>query len=92
MSKQLTPADVADLVTKLLTNPSSLGALDTSDQFRDFMTDITKVVCDHCGGEVRYQADFFEHTWYIGVHGNDSLPSLDKNVFSAYDPEGSLAE
>lgn len=90
MSKQLTAAEMADLVTKLLTNPEKMGALDTQSQFSSFMTAIAEVVTDHCGGEVRHPAEMSEDVWYVGIHANEDLPSLEQNVWAAYDPDGEL--
>lgn len=90
MSKQLTAAEMAELVTILLTNPEKMGALDTQSQFSSFMTAIAEVVADHCGGEVLYPAEMGGDVWYVGIHANDSLPSLERNVWSAYDPDGEL--
>lgn len=90
MSKQVTPVELAEIVTSLLTNPQRTGQLDTFEAFQSFMTDIAQVVCDHCGGEIRNQADRMEDTWYIGIHGNDSLPDENGGVWKNYDPEGEL--
>jgi hypothetical protein len=59
------------------------------------MTAIANVVCDHCGGEVRYEASTGEGSgdstdWYVGIHGNDSLPSAFGGIWRDYDPEGEL--
>jgi hypothetical protein len=91
MSKQLTPADLAKLVTALLTNPESVGELDTDPKFKAFVTDIAETVCNHCGGEVRNPADYLDDICYIGIHGNESLPP-DGGVWKGFDTEGELFE
>ena len=91
MSKQLTPSDLAKLVTALLTNPESVGELETDAKFKAFVTDIAETICDHCGGEVRNPADYLDDTCYIGIHGNDSLPD-DGGVWKEFDKEGELFE
>ena len=91
MSKQLTPADLAKLVTALLTNPASVGELETDEKFKRFVTDIAETVCDHVGGEVRHEADYLDDICYIGIHGNDSLPE-DGGVWKDFDKEGELFE
>ena len=91
MSKQLTPADLAKLVTALLTNPESVGDLDTDPKFTAFMTDIAETVCNHCGGEVRHPAEYLGDVCYIGIHGNESLPP-DGGVWKDFDKEGELFE
>lgn len=90
MSKQINPSELAEIVTKLLTDTEATGELCTLESFEDFMTDIAKVVCDHCGGEVRYSAEQFDDVFYIGIHGNDSLPDAFGGVWREYDPEGDL--
>lgn len=89
MSKQISPTELAKLVTTLLTDPASLGELDTDGKFSAFMTDIASAVCDHCGGEVRHAAQYTDDTWYVGIHGNDSLPA-DGGVWKDFDTEGEL--
>ena len=91
MSKQITPTELAQLVTALLTNPASAGELDTDVKFTAFMTDIARTVCDHCGGEVLNQAQYTDDICYVGIHGNDSLPE-DGGVWKEFDKEGELFE
>ena len=87
MSKQITAAELAEIVTKILSGDS--GELDSIQAHEGFMTDIAKVVCDYCGGEVLNPAGPMEDTWYVGIHGNDSLPA-DGGVWREYDREGAL--
>lgn len=92
MSKQITQHELADVVTRLLTNPEASGELDTDDKFRSFMEDIAAVVCTHCGGEVLNGADNDLHpegAYMVGIHANDSLPP-NGGIWADYDPEGSL--
>lgn len=89
MSKQLTPTELAALVTTLLTNPDALGELDSTGKFAAFMTSITETVCEHVGGEVRNEAAFQDGVCYVGVHGNESLPD-DGGVWKNFDKEGQL--
>lgn len=88
MSKQISAAELAQIVSKLLTGDS--GEIDGFESYQGFMTEIAKVVCDYCGGEVRNPADSLDDTWYVGIHGNDSLPSAFGGIWSEYDPEGEL--
>lgn len=90
MSKQINPNELAEIVTRLLTEPERADELDSTDAFQSFMTGIAQVVCDHCGGEIHYPAEQFEDTWYIGIHGNDSLPDESGGIWQKYDPDGEL--
>lgn len=92
MSKQVNAKELAEIVTRLLTDVNNTGELDEFDVYQNFMTDIAKVVCDYCGGEVRNDADMLEDTWYIGIHGNESLPSAVGGIWREYDKEGELFE
>lgn len=87
MSKQITAAELAEIVTKLLTTDS--GEVDSYEGFETFMTGIAQVVCDHCGGEIHNPAEPFENVWYVGIHGNDSLPG-GGGIWAEYDREGGL--
>jgi hypothetical protein len=74
MKKKFTPEELAQIVTNLLTNPDS-GELDESSKFGQFMTDIAKVVGDHCGGEIRADAAQKPTGWVVEIGKNDSLPA-----------------
>jgi len=90
MSKQITSKELAEIVTRLLTDTQTTGELDSQETFRAFMTDIAQVVCDHCGGEIHHSADQLDDVWYIGIHGNDSLPNAFGGIWREYDKEGTL--
>ncbi|CAM5559273.1 hypothetical protein [Eoetvoesiella caeni] len=90
MSKQITAAELGLIVNVLLTKPTIFGELDSEGKHLDFMTEIAKVVCDHCGGEVWNSASRVgDEPALIGIHGNDSLPD-DGGVWKSFDPEGEL--
>lgn len=89
MSKQITAKELGQLINQLLTNPDAVGEMFTEEKFSAFMTDLANVVTDHCGGEVRNPASPLDDVWYVGVHGNDSLPP-GGGVWAAYDKEGEL--
>ena len=92
MSKQVSAKELAEIVTRLLTDTEGSGELDDPGVFQGFMTAIAEVVCDFCGGEVRNPADQFEDVWYVGIHGNDSLPDAFGGIWREYDKEGELFE
>lgn len=91
MSKQISAKELAEIVNNLLLRPQEVGELDSMRQYSQFMTDIAVVVAEHCGGDVRNEASPLDEVWYVGVHGNTSLPS-DGGIWQAYDKEGSLFE
>lgn len=74
MSKQIAARELAEIVTRLLTGTQATGQLDAFETFQGFMTDIGQVVCDYYGGEIHRPAEPLEEVWYVGIHGNDSLP------------------
>ena len=90
MSKQVSASELAEIVTRLLTDTESTGELDGHESFQSFMTNIAQVVCDHCGGEIHHPADSLDDIWYVGIHGNDSLPSAMGGIWREYDKEGEL--
>jgi len=91
MSKQINPEELAKIVADLLTKRASgANELDEERIFAEFMTRIAETVCEFCGGEVHYDATRFEDTWYVGIHGNDSLPDPNSNIWTGYDSEGEL--
>lgn len=92
MAKIITAEELASLVSTLLINPHTVGEMPTTSHFASFMTDIAKVVCDHCGGVVKVMAapvDGNPNAWSVGIHGNDSLPD-DGGVWRSFDPQGCL--
>ncbi|CAE6966604.1 hypothetical protein R70199_07760 [Paraburkholderia domus] len=90
MSKQITAAQLGTIVTRLLTDTAGTGELESFESFQSFMTAVARVVCDHCGGEVRCDTSRLDDVWYVGVHGNDSLPSAFGGIWREYDAEGIL--
>lgn len=90
MSKQVSAKELAEIVKRLLTDTETTGELDSFESFQGFMTDIAQVVCDYCGGETRHPADSLDDTWYVGIHGNDSLPDALGGIWLEYDKEGEL--
>lgn len=101
MSKQISAAELAEIVHLLLTGKKpgqgdgeatavEHGQLDEASQYQRFMTSVAEVVANHCGGEVRKPAEEFEGVWYVGIHGNESLPDTAGGIWAAYDPEGEL--
>jgi hypothetical protein len=97
MSKHILPHELAEIVTALLMKPELLGELDSPLQHQSFMRDIGQVVADHCGGQVndvsepdaagQYLADA-DNSPSLSVSPNDSLPSLNQNVWAYYDQAG----
>lgn len=92
MSKKISAEELAEIVTNLLTDPQKVGELESVESFRSFMTDIGKVVADHCGGIIHGPADPLDDVWYIRVDGDDSLPDPKENIWSPYDPDGELSD
>ena len=96
MAKIIMAAELADLVSKLITDPSSLEQDMSPETYSEFLTDIAQVVCDYCGGEIHNKAHYDAEpvagsmgNWAVGIHGNDSLPE-DGGVWAPLDPDGSL--
>lgn len=90
MSKQVTAQEIAEIVTRLLTDTPTTGQLEGFEAFQGFMTDVAQVICNYCGGEIRAPAEPFEEIWYVGIHGNDSLPDPAGGIWRPYDVEGEL--
>lgn len=90
MSKQVTAQELAEIVTRLLTDTRETGQLEDFEAFQGFMTEVAQVICDYCGGEVRHPAEPLEDVWYVGVHGNDSLPDPAGGIWREYDKDGEL--
>lgn len=90
MSKQITSTELAEIVTRLLTETATTGQLDSESQFSSFMTDIAEVVCNHCGGEVFSDAGPMDDVWYVAIRGNDSLPEDGASIWTHYDIHGEL--
>lgn len=90
MSKQISNGELAEIVTGLLVGKLAADQLDSTERYSAFMTDLTRLICDHCGGAVsEMPADNSCEQWLIGVCRNDSLPE-DGGVWGRFDPEGDL--
>jgi hypothetical protein len=97
MSKQVLPHELAELITGLLIDPTLLGELDSPEKHQAFMLDIGRVIADHCGGKANWinPGDTLDNylsneysSPYLSVSPDESLPSLQNNVWALYDPEG----
>lgn len=97
MSKQIASSELAMLVTQLLMDPDAIGQdIDRGH----FSTAIAQVVADFCGGHAYGASHNDEHNtanmdgvtvlspFFVSVHPNDSLPSLEDNVWAPFDPQG----
>jgi hypothetical protein len=91
MSKQISNTELSNIVATLLVGKASGDYLDTPDKYAAFMTDIAKVICDHCGGQVMRVADNAFGPWLVGISGDESAPE-DGGIWKNYDPEGELFE
>lgn len=89
MSKQINPEQLAEIVSKLLTDPEGAGELDTATTYACFMTEIASVVCNFCGGVVKAEADPSMGEYLVGIHGDESLPE-GGGIWAGYDPDGDL--
>lgn len=86
MSKQITPNELAEIVTKLLTTDK----IDDAETFSGFMTDVAKLVCSYNGGVVLHPADnWTDKTWMVGIRGDECLPD-DGGIWADYDKEGDV--
>jgi hypothetical protein len=97
MSKQILPTELLEIVGALLVAPEKTGQLDTLKQYQSFVQAIGEAVADYCGGTINCVSDpettenFLSDVHsspFISVSPDDSLPSIHRNVWSAYDPEG----
>jgi hypothetical protein len=90
MSKQITPEELAEIITGLLVKPEILGEDPTPDKFKDFMQQLGEVVADYFGGHingVHFQPAPGEAP-LMSVSPNSDLPSLGSNVWSNHDVDG----
>lgn len=90
MSKQISNGELAEIVTGLLVGRLGPEQLDSTERFSAFMTDLARLVCEHCGGRVSdMPADNSCEQWLIGIHADECLPD-DDGVWGKCDPEGDL--
>jgi hypothetical protein len=90
MSKQITTPELAEIVTGLLVAPDLMGELCDQEAYVGFVEAIGQVVADHCGGTINGTNSDIEDGLGVtlSVSPSDSLPSLNDNVWSCYDPQG----
>ena len=92
MTKQISNGDLAEIVTGLLVGRLASEQLDSVERYSAFMTDLARLVCDHCGGKVSaVPADNSCEQWLIGIHPNECLPE-DGGVWGKFDLEGDLED
>ena len=89
MAKHIHPAELAEIVSQLLTGPRSSEEL--GDTYESFLVAIGTVVTDHCGGQVEgVMPGAKGGKWdsslpHLVVNPSGSLPSLTDSVWSSYD-------
>jgi len=94
MAKMITNAELAQIITGILTDPES-NEIDSMEGFANFTQSLAIVVADYCGGTVtgHYRCDDpdadFGESYYVAIRRNDSLPE-DGGVWKTYDLEGEL--
>lgn len=97
MAKLIQANELAEIVTGLLVAPQLFGELDECKTHQAFMQEIGEVVATYCGGHVEgisrpeTTKDYLNHpqsTPCLSVTPNDSLPSIDRNVWSIFDASG----
>lgn len=97
VSAEVHENELAPLITALLLRPELFGELDTLETYESFLRDIAQVVCDYCGGEVVgvataaavVSADASKgsrgaNCSSVLIGANDSLPSLEDNVWTKH--------
>lgn len=97
MTKQISNGELAEIVTGLLVGRLASEQLDSVERYSAFITDLARLVCDHCGGKVSAMpADNSCEQWLVGIHSNECLPE-DGGVWGKFDlvgemeaPEGDL--
>lgn len=96
MAKIIYPAQLAQALTTLLTNPAAVGKAVSGREFGDLMTQLTRAACDFGGGEIYNPAALDEDeggnpVWVVAIHGDDHLPA-DGGVWAQFDPTGELLD
>jgi len=89
MSRQITAAELAEIVKRLLTG--DLGQELSPLKYSLLMTYLADTVCSFCGGKIPHLATAMDDTWYVGIHRNKDMPD-DGGVWAGYDDEGDLIE
>ncbi|KRW83676.1 hypothetical protein [Marinobacter sp. P4B1] len=101
MAKQIYFPELAQIVSTLLVRPDLLGELDDASLHERFAASIAEVVADYCGGLVNgvngcdvpcspldEEGRVSEMGSTVSIDPSDSLPSLNRNVWSLYDCQG----
>lgn len=90
MTKQISNGELAEIVTGLLIGSLASEQLDSVERYAAFMTDLARLVCDHCGGDVSaVPADNSCEQWLIGIRSNECLPE-DGGVWGKFDLDGEM--
>lgn len=90
MAKQISNGELAEIVTGLLVGRLATEHLDSTERYAAFMTDLAKLICDHCGGALSSSsADNLTDQWLIGIVANECLPE-DGGIWGVFDSDGDL--
>ncbi len=84
MAKILTDTELLHIVTMCITG----GEIDDRDQYRAFLTDLTRVVTDHFGGRlgsVCAPDDICDY-WSVAIHQDENVPA-GGGIYKHYDQD-----
>lgn len=96
MAKIISPADLAEIVTGLLIDPTIFGELDERATATAFAHDIANVIADYCGGQVVEMEDderglthgSFTHSPVVAIAPCEALGTKASSPWVYYDPQG----
>jgi len=69
---------------KIVRNSINTDLIDDADQYKNFLKDISNVICDHFGGEFVKVKETHDGGYSVLIKANDSLPD-DGGVFADFD-------
>ncbi|WP_415912216.1 hypothetical protein [Neptuniibacter sp. QD37_11] len=94
MSKHITPAELAEIVTALLVDPDAKMHMNHPEEHSNFIQDIARAVALRCGGDIvgvspledfEQMDDGERCSALVSVYPDGELPSLRNNIWSPYD-------
>ena len=96
MAKTLTDKELADIISRAT---SDKRIIDCADSYKHFLEDLTKLVCDHFGGDPGVVSAPYDieknvidsdkniiNEWTTGIHINECVPD-DGGIYNYYDTD-----
>lgn len=88
MSKSITAPELASVISSLLSGEQKHSL--PPKAFQTFMTNLARVVCEHCDGSALFPAINTNGEWTIDIQAVGGVPPENGGIWRQFDPQGQI--